>query len=381
MFNYWDVADLFANVLAVIFFLFLSFRFTIKILTRRKANMMTVLFLLMHTFILISTYFHHGNIKHWGMALVSSGTLALFFEQYGMHLSKILKVWFPVVELFLIINTITILTGGIENEDWLTDYFLGSKNTFEVVFASFFLIIYLHKIMFKGPTHHYYICYFLMIFAIFVTKSTTMLMEFTIFIVLLLFRNYRIARTFLEYRILLVVFLLGNLFLIIYAYNSDLDKLIDFLRYETEKGDSSFTERIRMWISGFELILANPIMGVGRMSEEFWITFVKAGDYKTQLHNQIIEYMVTGGVVLLVILLAVYVRSAYMLYKYREVMVSIIMSLICFSLNIANMMEAYYNALYFFPFLMTGYLPIIIESLSRHRLSFNIVSRYNYEES
>lgn len=363
MFNYWDVADLFANALSVIFFLSFSLIFLFKFLRKHEVNMMTVLIMLIHIIVLLSTYFHQGNLKHWGMALVSSGTLALFLELYANDIKSIVKVWFPIVEVFLFINILTVLTGGIANDDWLTDYFLGSKNTFEVVFATYLLIIYLNKELCHKKHFHYIFCYLLMIIAIMATRSATMVMEFGIFCILLLGKNSPLTRWIIDYRLLLSAFIAICAILIILALNSDLYIISDYLEYETDKGSSSFLVRLKMWIAGVELINAYPVFGIGRMSEVTWITYVGVGDYKTQLHNQVIEYLVSGGIILLSILLAIYVLAAYNLHKYKRNGVIVIMTLICFSLNIANLMEAYYNALYFFPFLLTGYLPCILNQL------------------
>lgn len=196
------------------------------------------------------------------------------------------------------------------------------------------------------------------------TRSSTMLLEFSIFIILLLCKNNRIIRWVIDYRILLLSFIVLNLLLIVYALNNDLDVITDYLDYDTDKGSGSFLTRIKMWIASIDIIKANPIFGIGRMAENTWIAYVGVGDYKTQLHNQIVEYLVSGGIVLLTILIAVYVLAAHNLHKYRRNSIVVIITLICFSLNIANIMEAYYNALFYFPFLMTGYLPLVIRNIT-----------------
>ncbi len=365
MFNHWDIADLFSNFFSVIFLLTFSMKFLFKFIRERKAKMMTVLVMLIHAIVLLSTYIHHGNFRHWGMALVSSGTLALFLELYAKDVRNIIKAWFPLVEICLLVNLVTLLTGGVGSDDWLTEYFLGSKNTFEVVFASYLIVIYLNKKFHKKNNLHYIFCYLLMIIAVLVTRSATMLMELSIFIILLLFNNNLLTRRIIDYRYLLSAFIIANVLLIIYAINSDLNVVTDYLEYETNKGSSSFLTRIKMWVAGAELIKAYPILGIGRMAEETWIIYVGAGDYKTQLHNQIVEYLVSGGVVLLSVLIAIYVLAAYNLHKCKKNSIIILLTLICFSLNIANMAEAYYNALYFFPFLLTAYLPQILNEIPK----------------
>ena len=362
IFNYWDFVDLLANGFSILFFLLFLSLFLLKFIKKREVNKMTILIMLLHIIVFLSTYFHQGNIKHWGMALVSSGTLAFFLELYAEDIKNIIINWFPVVELFLLFNIISIFTGGIENDDWLTDYFLGSKNTFEVVFASYLVVIYLYGKSENSNIIHLMVCYSLMIIAIMMTRSSTMLIEFGVFVILLFIKEIPLIRRLVEYRYLLSIFIVSNFALILYALNTDLDIIVDYLEYETDKGSSSLGVRLEMWIAGMDIIINNPLFGIGRMSEDMWILLVNVGDYKTQLHNQIIEYLVSGGIILLIVLFSIYYLAAYNLHKYGREGVVILLTLVCFSLNIANMMEAYYNALFYFPFLLTGYLPYITES-------------------
>lgn len=362
MFNYWTICDIVVNTLLVLLFFLLTFEYIKKIYYYGfKIHVISALILLMHVEILISTILHHGNIKLWGMGMLSPVCLVLFLEVYSKDLKNIVSAWFPVVYLFLFINVVSILLGGYKNEDWLTDYFLGSKNTFEVVFASFFLISYLYARFFPNLSSHSAFCYFFMVISIGLTQSSTMIIELFIFLLLILLRKLDCFRFIMSYKYLLFYYILANVILLsIFLYFDSGSAIIDILD-NTEKGSSSMVARLKMWTAALNVIISNPIMGIGKMTEAGWNQYIQVVTVKTQLHNQIIEYMTTGGMVLLSLLLLIYVSAAREMNKYKNSTIVYTVSMVCFALNIANMTEAYYTGVYYFPFILTAYIPVIIK--------------------
>ncbi len=358
MFNYWEFLDLFVNLLSVLLFLLLS----LKLLRKwryRTIHSITYLILFLHFIVFVSTILHHGNLRLCCNGLISSGSLAMFIEIYSGDLKKIIKTWFPLVELFLCINIISIFLGGKGSDDWLIDYFLGSKNLFQVVFASYFVIAYLYGFYFPKRRIHVNFCYVLMFAAVIITKSLTMLIELFIFIILLIYRKINLFRKFLEYRYLLIVFLCVFSLLIILVINANVDGILNVFE-GTEKGSNTLNERIKIWGVGINIIIENPIMGVGKLTPDGWESNIGIIDFKTQLHNQIIEYLATGGIILLAVLLSIYILTAKRIHDYNRFTIAQVLSLVCFSLNVTNLTEAYYNGLFYFPFIISSYLSYIL---------------------
>lgn len=358
MFNYWEILDLLVNILSGLLFLFLALQL-LKKWRYKTIHSVTYLILLLHFIVFISTFFHHGNLRLFYVGMISSGSLAMFLEIYCEDMQKIIKTWFPLVELFLCINIVSIFLGGKGSEDWLVDYFLGSKNTFQVVFASYFVIAYLYGFYFPNRKIHVKLCYVLMLAAVITTKSLTMLIELFIFIILLIYRKINLFRKFLEYRYLLIVFLCVFSLLIVLVVNTNVDGILSVFE-GTEKGSGTLNERIKIWGVGINLIIENPIIGVGKLTPEGWESNIGIIDFKTQLHNQIIEYFATGGIILLSVLLSIYFLTAKRIHDFNRFTIAQVLSLVCFSLNITNLTEAYYNGLFYFPFIISSYLSCIL---------------------
>jgi len=117
-----------------------------------------------------------------------------------------------------------------------------------------------------------------------------------------------------------------------------------------------------MWERGLQLFCENPIWGVGKLTENQWSQFIHVIGYKTQLHNQFVEYLTTGGIVLFILLLCFYVCIGNKMYLVHNTSLSYMLCIVCYSVAMAGLMEGRYNAEYYLPFFLTYYVLYIEQS-------------------
>lgn len=351
MFNYWNYLDLATNLLLIVIFFFLV---TKRIITvNKKIDITTKLIIAMHFIILIPTIIGYGNLYRWAVTMIPPVGVALFIELYRKDLRRIISVWFRITVIFLIINLITIMTGGIENEDWLTDYFLGSKDLFNTVFANLLTIVYLEWEFCKTKKNQIKLCLIIMFISIILTKSTTMLVELVLFAVLLLFKNFRIVKKLFTSWSALVIYAVANFLLL----NATLWPYYwEFLDKYLEKGSGSMAARSRMWYAGLNIFSENPLFGVGKMTEDIWLNKVATIGFHNQLHNQVVEYLCTGGLLLLVAYIIFLIVVGNQINKIRSTDIGFVCMIIYFVLIIASLSTGIYSADYYFPFLLAYYL-------------------------
>lgn len=350
MFNFWDFIDIIINVIRVLLFVFFSYKMAILLSKQNKISAITLIVIVMHLVILYSTLRNNGNIYRFFVEMLSSVPLLMFFELYGNDIERIFKIWVPVILILLIINLVTIFQGGIHS-DFLTIYFLGSKNSFERVFAVFFLIIYINSLYSNDGGKYDKLCYIIMLISIVLTQSTTLIIELLTFIILWIFKNYSLISKKLTYYKLLLIYAIANILLLFNTYG---DLIGNFLDDNLSKGSDSFLARVRMWEAGLIIFLDNPLFGVGKLDEAGWEDKVSVIDYHMQLHNQIIEYLVTGGIVLTGLLIYMFINTAKKLLYISDFKIYFILMISCFIMNIATLSEGTYSGEYFFPFMLTS---------------------------
>ena len=350
IFNYWDLVDNITNIIRVVLFVLFSYKLAARFMNQKKISTITIVIIAMQLVIFYSTLRNNGYIYRCIVEMLSPVPLVMFFELYGNDIERIFKIWGRVIIIFLIVNLFTIVQGGIQT-DFLTIYFLGSKNTYEKVFAVYFLIIYFNSWFDKTEKRYDTICYFLMIVATILTQSTTLIIEILTFIILWAFKNNSLISRKLTYYKLLIIYTIANVILLIDSYG---DLIGNFLDNNLSKGSDSFLARVRMWGAGVILFQENPIFGVGKLDEDGWEEKVSVIEYHMQLHNQIIEYLATGGIVLTGLLVYMFLNTAKKLKYIPEFKVYFILMVSCFIMNVATLSEGTYSGEYFFPFMLTS---------------------------
>lgn len=354
--NHWDIIDFSTNVLRILVFLFLLTNWIIRCLQGYRPRMITILMIGMQSSILFSTIINHGNYYRWLLEMLSPITLVLFLEQYMTSISDLrglINNWFYIIVTFLTLNIISILLGGYKNEGWLTDYFLGSKDTFNMVFALYAVIIYIQFLLFPNSKNLVIYCFINMLISILLTRSTTMLVEMMMVGGLWTFRKASFVNNLLDYRLILLFYLISGIVLLLPEFH---ELFFDFLDSNLDKGSGSVQARVTMWESGLLIFLQHPMWGIGKMTETMWNLNVIRIPFHYQLHNQFIEYLATGGLVLFSIYFMILISSGRNLMKYRHTSLGFFMIIIYFTLLIASLMTGIYSSEFYFVFVLAFYV-------------------------
>jgi len=354
--NHWDIIDFLTNALRIFVFLFLLTNWIIRCLKGYRPRVITLLMIGMQLSILFSTIINHGNYYRWLLEMLSPISLVFFLEQYVASISdlrNLINNWFYIIVTFLTLNIISILLGGYKNEDWLTDYFLGSKDTFNMVFALYAVIIYIQLILFPNSKNLVIYCFVNILISILLTMSTTMFVEMIMVSGLWTFRKVSLVNKLLDYRLILLFYLISGIVLLLPEFH---ELFFGFLDNNLDKGSGSVQARVTMWESGFLIFLQHSIWGIGKMTEAMWNMNVIRIPFHYQLHNQFIEYLATGGFVLFSIYFLILIFSGRNLMKYRKTSLGFFMMIIYFTLLIASLMTGVYSSEFYFVFVLSFYI-------------------------
>ena len=355
IFNYWNILDNTLNAIKIILVGYFVFKtITKKIYSKRKLHDLSVLVIMMHAAILLSTIINNGNYYRWFIEMLSPVGMVLFLELYYDELEGIIKIWFKIIILFLTLNIVTILTGGVRNEDWLTDYFLGSKDLFNTVFAFYVFLIYMHQSYDKRQKTKVLTgyCMALILAAILLTQSTTMLVEMVIFVAFWIFRESKFMKRLLNYWLFLAVYIVSNIVLLSPRMWTIIWSVLDA---NLQKGSGSMVARSRMWEGGLRIFSDNKLIGIGKMTEEHWFSYIRNIPFHMQLHNQVVEYLATGGLLLIVIYASILIIAGKNINRYRTTDYGYMSLIICFTLMMASLTTGIYSAEFYLPFVMTAY--------------------------
>lgn len=290
----------------------------------------------------------------------------MIFELYNQDLKEIIRIIWGLFKIYIIFNFISIILGGWKTENWLTVYFLGSKNHFTIIFPVIILIGYLFTQLYPARKKELWIAEIAILCSILLTQSKTMIVELAVMAILwFAVGNERLERL-LNYKFFVICFAVFNTLLLIPGRVTTY--VNSYLDTKTSFGNMSFLARQRMWEKGLILIKERPILGWGKFKEEQWQNIVSVIEYKTQLHNQIIDMWVTGGVLLIGMFITLLLISGKNLMKYKENKSAYLISITCFMMLIAAISNAWYAAEFYFPFILGCYYNEFIEQMGDKKI-------------
>lgn len=255
-----------------------------------------------------------------------------------------------MIELFTIINLISIFTIGVHSNE-LTLYFLGSKNGLTIIVPLYILITIIYSSIFPQKRNRSIIVNILLVISVVMTQSTTMIIELIVFLVLYILRYNQKIKIILNYWTLFGFYIVANLILLFSPY---IDFLLNFLDIYLSKGGDSLKIRILMWIRALEILPGHLFFGIGKWTEKQWRQWFYEFPYKAQLHNEIIEFLILGGIVLLFIYMYICIMVGRKISSHNSNTIAYTVTIACFLAYISVLTSAIYNA-EFFMILGLGY--------------------------
>ena len=336
---------------------------TIKKKRVSKSIMYIAIYLLI---LLISTYFNKGDINNCINIIIETLTLSLIID-YGTKYNT--SVFLSAFNIFLyslvIINFVSIFVypNGmyVDTSNYADNWFLGFKNV-HILFilpaiAISFINSYYHRK--KFTVSNYVLLIISMTTLIKVNSSTSIVGVFIIILFLIAIKvvektgwinikNFSIAYIIAFFAI--VIFRLQNIFAFI---------IVDVL-----KKDLSFTNRTFIWDNVIGLITEKPFIGYGvetnaiRLSRTISFRSVHA-------HNQILEILYKTGIIGIIPFIMIVVSAFKELMKYKNNILSKLLSIIMLVWMIMMLTEAYLFEYFIYFFVICANIKYLINREAR----------------
>lgn len=311
-------------------------------LNGRKLSRMLVCIILYQFALLFSTAMNDGN--YWKLA-VSCGTVISFCMITELAVKKNSRLYFKtVLDIYIPLSVINLLTvlifpGGIAKDDYYGNiyYLLGSRNGFPPLLIPLLIYAFVYSsISGRKITGKVFFFTAVVSATILITWSATGVAGLVLFLLFVLFVYGKKSAMLFDSLNLAVIYIAAFLGIIVFRLQSAFSFIIEDLLHKS----ISFTGRTDIWDIAIMLIKRSPVIGYG-VYEGHGLIFIRGQYYYA--HNAVLEVLLQGGVLSLVFYLLIFVIAASVLYKYRKLKASQILSFGIFTVMVMMLMEAYSN--------------------------------------
>lgn len=356
--NYYDTIDTIINMTKIVMVVYFCVYFIYCFFYGKNHHFVcTYIIFFMYLAVLVPTIVNHGDYFSRIMEMLSTLMLSVFFEKNKSNISEILVSWFVVISIYVTLNIVSVIAGGVAYNESLAIYFLGSKNSFGSLLPLYFFIIYYYYQL--NSKHKFFpgVVFFILVVNVVITLSTTAIVELVLLFIILVIKEVNFIKKITGYWSLLFIYSIANIILLSSFFWNIASIYLDtyFL-----KGAFSFLARTRMWQTGISLFLEHPFWGNGKLKEDVWSNYFYDVSFHTQLHNQVVEYLSTGGVVLFGIYCILLFVTGLNLNKYHSDKIGGMLIVSIFLQNIGVLTEAKYFAEFFLLFILSFYAKYFI---------------------
>lgn len=291
----------------------ICFILTIIIDKKIRYDKYFMLFILYYLIILISTIINKSDVNSIIYEFISSIIpFYILFSGEPDEKNEMINSAGNLLFVIGIINLITIIffPNGLYNQGMERNYyFLGHSNIsirYLLPGVCFTIVSELYKynrIKIKS------IVFILLIsLTLILTWPATAIMGFSVFIILMIVLNrFNIFAKIIS-PLKMFVFSITSSYLIIF---SNIQYHFSVLLTKVLHRDLTFTNRTAIWERAIKYISPNPILGLGRTTELYRREVLKA----TSAHNQFLNILFEGGIVLLIYFIILTIFSSFNVYK------------------------------------------------------------------
>ena len=347
----------------------LSFLIIVIIYVLRKCiSKMVLVFIGLEFCIMLSTIINKGDIISASIQAVTMISFAMIVDYFSVDIILFIKTIFILFEILIYINFFSMLifpNGLYTTETTSNNWFLGYDNIHIVYYLPAVMISLLYIYITKKKERPIKLLSIIYMCALWRWSATTIvgLSIILIFGFSKFFRNKSNIFNFTSYYVVSVVAFI--LFVVMRSQEIFSYILIDILGK-----DLTFANRTNLWDITLKQINSKPILGWGIQSTDFRHNLYNSSSV-IHAHNQYLEYLYTGGIVLLLLFsLIVYLIGRKMMKNKENEIVQII-SISFFSLQILLLTEVYTQVSIYLIYMMALLVDkIIIQS--------NIDNKNNY---
>lgn len=330
-----------------------------KLIFRMHFSKFNLIWIAFETWIVLVTIIRGGSVPYSIKMAVIIISIAAIFEIYSNNPIKLYKNMYYVFEIFIYINFITLLlfpngmysTGviGETTENW----FLGFKNKHLIYFLPAtgitLILCKLDKVNFRRVL----LLIITIISAVYVKSGTGILSLGILYIIVLIPFIGEIYKIFN-----IRTYLFGTIIMFFAIPIFRLQYLFSYIIVVILKKDINLTYRTDLWDRTLSAISQHPIMGWGEQSYD-----VKHQLYSSNsiisAHNQMLEYLYTGGIILIILYLIINIMLVKKTMRYSGFEVTQIVSALYLSLQIALIVEVYVDPSMYMIYFMVWHISSI----------------------
>ena len=321
--------------------------------------------------ILISTIYHGGNVYQFMNNNFGSLAMCLLFSLWLDKSPETLIECFAVYEIYVYINLLTIIMfpdGLYNNGTYYHCWFLGYKNP---QIRTILPILCMSMIRSYWKTSRISISSWLLIICCVLTftlnNSATSLVGIVLFLGLFFLVNKK-AKELPK-----AVTLINGLYVSVVACIAIVLFQKQYLFTNIIQGwlnrDLTFTTRVKIWESSWELIKEKPLLGYGFLTSSDYAKIFNS-QYATHPHNYYMYLTITGGICLLAVLYIGFFNANKVLKKTSSVVHGKIILFALYSFLIMGLTESLTSTVLLYPMLILAMKSQNIVDLGFHKEVF-----------
>ncbi|MCD7804504.1 MAG: O-antigen ligase family protein [Oscillospiraceae bacterium] len=333
----------YAQLFFTVFLLILS-------VIERKWNISSICIYLFFGTILLTTIFGSGNVYEYCATYFPILGMCLMIDLWSKHNVRVLFNAIGILEIYIYINLFTVLLfpdGMYKSELYSHNWFLGYKNpqirTILPIVSVSLIRSYWEKNRITIRSYVLMICSML---TFVLADSSTALVGFTIFVLLLLLfhqKEKRLPKVFSLINVFIAVVLMF-VAILFFGVQNNFAWLIEGVLGR----DLTFTTRLTCWAKAFMYIAEKPLFGYGYLSSNEFGEMLGHRVY-THPHNLLLYLGMIGGVALILVFVMIVIFSSIQLWKNSDYIGSkiILFALCCFL--VMSITESITSTVLFYP--------------------------------
>lgn len=338
-----------------------------RLVCRTSYSKFNLLWIAFEGWIVLITIIRGGSISYSIKMAAIIISVASLFEIYSDKPVKLYKNMYYVFELFIYINFITLIlfpngmysTGiiGETTENW----FLGFKNKHLIYFLPAtgitLILCKLDKFNFRRI-----LLLIITISSTLYVKSGTGILGLSVLYIIVLLPVFKKGYKVFNMRTYLIEVII--MFLAIPIFR--LQYLFTYIIVDILKKDINLTYRTDLWDRALNAISQHPIMGWGEQNYNVRNQLYSSNSI-ISAHNQILEYLYIGGVILIMLYLIINIMMVKKMSRYAEFEVTQIASALYLALHVALIAEVYVDPSIYMIYFMIWHIDSVCKKCPQNK--------------
>lgn len=335
-------------------------------------------------FLIFISCLYNNNLSDGYFNTLLKITLVSIVAEYYMVAQNpmdFIQVFFFFLLFSIIVNLCTIIVYPegmyIDERGWGYNYYLGFKNLHIYFFLPCMLILsVLQYYKYKKIKIIAYLLLAVLVVSCILNHSTTSLIVVMVLSILFLFIGKIKLPKYYNLFVVFFMFLILSVILISKGILGDLVQYSEAIADKADKTGDSFASRILIWIDAIKAIKEHPIFGNGN-----FCVSLGENDYY-QMHNQYIDIVTQGGIVLSIIFILQIILLSKEMRKLHGIWLYNIFLIIFTAYFVEFMAEARRNNYLWYVLLIICYhLPSIINSNNNLRKRVQSIKKISKDEN